>query len=119
MERICNTCLDLISRKKTYSTDINMLKRKPLNEYHQTLPWFVVSCAPRKNIIDFESAKESLLKDEAKMVAKRQFERRNKIIESKPCIKNEDIAENKEILIYGFKGIESKNLIIINWMRVE
>ena len=37
MERSCETCLDLIYQKKTCSTDINMLKRKPANEYHQML----------------------------------------------------------------------------------
>ena len=26
-ERACKTCLDLVSRKRTYSIDINMLKR--------------------------------------------------------------------------------------------
>ena len=26
MERSCKTCLDLLSQKKTYSTDNNMLK---------------------------------------------------------------------------------------------
>ena len=31
MERACKTCLDLISQNKTYSTDINMLKRRPPN----------------------------------------------------------------------------------------
>ena len=34
MERACKSCLDLISQKKTCSTDINVLKRKPPNEYH-------------------------------------------------------------------------------------
>ena len=38
MVRACKSCLNLISQKKTYSTDINMLKRKPANEYHQMLP---------------------------------------------------------------------------------
>ena len=38
MGRACKSCLDLISRKETYSTDINMLKRKPANENYQTLP---------------------------------------------------------------------------------
>ena len=34
-ERACKSCLDLVSGKKTYSTDINMLKRIPANEYCQ------------------------------------------------------------------------------------
>ena len=33
-ERTCETCLNRISQKKTYSSDINMLKRKPATEYH-------------------------------------------------------------------------------------
>ena len=41
MEKACKLCLDLISQKKTYSTDINMLKRKPSNEQHQMLPHYV------------------------------------------------------------------------------
>ena len=32
MERACNTCLDLTTQKKTYSADINMLKRKIAND---------------------------------------------------------------------------------------
>ena len=32
IERSCKSCLDLISQKKTYSTDINTLKRKPTIE---------------------------------------------------------------------------------------
>ena len=34
-KRTCETCLERISQKKTYSTDNNMLKRKTANEYHQ------------------------------------------------------------------------------------
>ena len=41
MEKACRTCSDLISQKKTYSTDINMLKRNPPNEQHQMLPHYV------------------------------------------------------------------------------
>ena len=46
MEKSCKSCLDLISQKKTYSTDINMLKRKPPNEYHQMLPHYVGKYEP-------------------------------------------------------------------------
>ena len=31
MEKACKACLDPLSQKKTYSTDINMLKRRPAN----------------------------------------------------------------------------------------
>ena len=41
MERPCEVCLDQISQKKTYSTDINMLIRKPANEYYQMLSYYI------------------------------------------------------------------------------
>ena len=56
MERACKTCLDLISQKKTYSTGINMLKRKPPNEQHQMLPCYVGKNDPPQNNMDFNSA---------------------------------------------------------------
>ena len=62
MEKACKSCLDLISQKKTYSTDINMLKRKPPNEQHQMLPHYVGKYEPKQSNIDFESAKELLMK---------------------------------------------------------
>ena len=68
MERTCKTCLDLISQKKTYSTDIDMLKRKSPNEYHQMLPHCAGKYEPKQNIIDFESTREVLLKEDDKMV---------------------------------------------------
>ena len=42
MTRACKSCLDLVSEKKTFSTDINMLKRKPANQYYQMLPYFLI-----------------------------------------------------------------------------
>ena len=80
MERACKKCLDLISQKKTYSTDINMLKRKPPNEKHQVLPHYVGKYEPKQNNIDFETAKELLMKEDYKMVEKRRFERINDMI---------------------------------------
>ena len=44
------------------------------------------------------------------MIGNRRFERINKLTESKSCIKNESIPENKEIFIYGFKHIERGKL---------
>ena len=38
IQRDCETCLEEISPKENYSTDINMLKKKPANKYHQILP---------------------------------------------------------------------------------
>ena len=51
MERTCKTCLDLISRMKTYSTDFKMLKRKPANEYHQMLPHYEDKDEPWRKIL--------------------------------------------------------------------
>ena len=47
----------MFSQKKTYS-DNNMLKRKPTNEYHQMLPYYMAEYEPKHNEIDFESAKK-------------------------------------------------------------
>ena len=38
MERACATRLVRISQRETCSTDVNMLVRKPANEFYQTLP---------------------------------------------------------------------------------
>ena len=111
MERACKTCLDLISQKKTYSTDINMLKRKPPNEYHQMLPHYEGKYDPKQNNIDFDSAKDILMKEDYKMIAKRRFERiHNMMLDCKSYTKNEDISENKEIFIYSFKHVKTDKI---------
>ena len=108
MERACKSCLDLISQKKTYSTDINMLKRKPPNQYHQMLPHYVGKYEPKQSNIDFESAREILMKEDYKMVIKRRFERiRNMMLDCKSYTNNEDIPENKEIFVYSFKHVKT------------
>ena len=103
MERACETSLDLISQKKTYCTDINMLKRKPPNEYHQKLPHYEGKYEPKQNNFDFASAKEMLMKKDDKMFVGRRFERINNMIACKSYTKYEDIPENKEIFISGFR----------------
>ena len=110
MERACKTCLDLISQKKTYSTDINMLKRKPPNQYHQMLPHYVGKYEPKQNNIDFESAKNILMEEDDKMIKQRRFERINDMISYKSYIKYEDISENKEIFIYGFNHVKTDKI---------
>ena len=107
MEKACKTCLDLISQKKTYSTDINMLKRNPPNEHHQMLPCYKGKYEVKQNNIDFESAKNILMKEDYKMIEKRRFERINDMTSFKSYIKYEDISENKEIFIYGFKHVKT------------
>ena len=107
MERSCKLCLDLISQKKSYSTDINMLKRKPPNQNHQMLLCYEGVYEPRHINIDFESTKNILMKEDYKMIEKRRFERINDMIMYKSYIKYEDIPENKEIFIYGFKHVQT------------
>ena len=110
MVRACKSCLDLISQKKTYSTDINMLKRKPPNQYHQMLPYYGGKYEPKQNNIDFESAKNILIEADKKMIEKRRFERINNMMDCKSYIKYEDIPENKEIFIYGFKHVKADKI---------
>ena len=110
MEKSCKSCLELISQKKTYSTDINMLKRKPPNEKHQMLPYYEGIYDPKQNNIDFESAKEILMKEDYKMVEKRQFERINDMKTHKSYTKYEDIPEIKEIFVYGYKHIKTDKI---------
>ena len=110
MERACKICLDLISQKKTYPTDITSLKRKPPNEKHQMLPYYEGKYEPKQNIIDFESAKEILMKEDYKMIVKRRFERIYNAIETMTYTKYEDISENNEIFIYGFKHVKTDKI---------
>ena len=108
MEKSCKSCLDLISQKKTYSTDINTLKRKPPNQYRQMLPHYEGKYLPKENNIDFESAKNILMKEDYEMIKQIRFERiYNMMSDFKTYIKYEDILENKEILIYSFKHIKT------------
>ena len=100
MKRACKLCLDLISQKKTYSTDINILKRHPPNENHEMLPHYEGVYEPKQNHTDLESTREILMKKDFKMVVKRRFERINNMMEYKSYIKNEDNSENKEKLIF-------------------
>ena len=70
MEKSCKSCLDLISQKKSYSTDINMLKRNPPNQYHQMLPHYVSKYEPKQKNIVFETAKIILMEEDNKMIVK-------------------------------------------------
>ena len=110
VEKACESCLNLKSQKKTYSTDINMLKRKPPNKKLQMLPHYVGKYEPRHTNIDFESAKEILMKEDYKMIKQRRFERIYNSIESMTYTKYEDISENIEIIVYGFKHVKTDKI---------
>ena len=97
--------------KKTYSTDINTLKRKPSHQYHQMLPHYKGVYEPKQNNIDFETAKNILMGEDDKMVVKRRFERiYNMMMDFKSYIKYEDILENKEIFIFSFKPVQTNKV---------
>ena len=110
MKKSCKSCLDLISQKKTYSTDIKMLKRKPPNQNHQMLPHYVGKYEPKQNKIDFETGKNFLMKEDNKMIVKRRFERIRNMMDYKTYTKNEDIPENKEKFVYSFKHVKTDKL---------
>ena len=106
--RACKTCLDLISQNKTYSTDNIMLKRQPPNEKHEMLPHYESVYEAKQIKIDFESAREIFsMKKDYEMVVEKPFERIYNLMECKSYIKSEDISENKKIIIYGFKRVQT------------
>ena len=111
VERSCKTCLDLVSQKKTYSPNVNLLKRKAPYEKHEMLPYYIGEYISKQINIDFESAKKVLMKEDYEIIVKRRFERINKmILDFKSYIKNEDIPENKEIFVYSFKPVQTNNV---------
>ena len=77
-----------------------MLKRNHANEYHQMPPFIEGKSDSRQNNFNFESARETLTKEDDKLVVKRRFERINNLMECKSYIQNKDISENKEMFVY-------------------
>ena len=100
MDRTCESCLDLISQKRTYSSDINMLKRKPQNEYYRMLPRYEGEYKPNQIFTDFESAREILMEEEYYKVVKRRFERTYNLMECISYMKTEDIPEKKRFILW-------------------
>ena len=87
-----------------------MMKRKPPNGNHQMLPHYESVYKLKQNIIDFEYARENLMKEDYKMVVKRRFQRIYNMMECKSYMKNEDIPENKEIFVFGFKHSQTDKI---------
>ena len=50
--------------KRKHSTAINMLKRQPPNEKGEMLPLYEGVYKPKRKFIDFESAREILMKED-------------------------------------------------------
>ena len=103
MERACKSCLKLISQRKTYSTDITMLERKPANVYCQMLPYYIGEYEPKQNNLAFESAREIFVKKDDKMVMKRRYEMIYNMVEINSYTKDEEFPENEEIFAFGFQ----------------
>ena len=61
MENGCKSCLHLVNQKKTCFTDLNILNRKPANEYHPMLPWFVGEYKSKTSTISLETSKDALI----------------------------------------------------------
>ena len=71
VDRTCESCLDLVSQRKTYTTDNNRLKREPANECHQMLAWYIGEYKPKTSSFNFEAVKAVLLTAEKPMIEKR------------------------------------------------
>ena len=95
MKRTCKSCIDLISQKKTSSNDTNMLKMKLAIEFYQKVPYFEGENEPIQNNIDFECARNKLMKEDYELIVKRRFERIYSTMECKSYMKNENIPEKK------------------------
>ena len=80
-----------------------MLERKPANDYHQLLPWYVEDCKRKTSTINFETAKEVLLTAEDPKIENRRFEGIYNMMENKSYTKHEDVPENKDISVFRFK----------------
>ena len=117
MEKACKTRLDLISQKKTYSADFNLLRRKPAKEKYQMLPYQDGEHKPKAKNLEFEPAKDILMKEDYKKFVKRRFERIYNMMECISYMKNEDLPENKEISVYGFTHVKTDE--IDNCIRCE
>ena len=50
------------------------------------------------------------LKEDDEVFLKRRFERKNNMLECKTYIETQDISENKEIYVYGFKYIKTDKI---------
>ena len=86
------------------------MKSKHENHYLQMLPHYIGECKFNQNNIDFEYARETLMKEHDKRVVKRRFERIKTMSACKLCNENEDFPENKEIFIDGFKHIKTNRI---------
>ena len=102
-------CLNQMSQNRASSTDINMLKKLAI-EYYQMLLHSIGAYKPKQNNFDFESAVEILMKEDKKKIVKRRFDRMNNAKESMADTKYQDIPENKDICVSGFKHIKTDEL---------
>ena len=84
-----------------------MLRRKPAKEIYQMLPYHDGEHKPKEKNLEFEPAKDILMKEDYKKVVRRRFERIYNMMECISYMKNEDLPENKGISVYGFKHFKT------------
>ena len=87
-----------------------MLRRQPRSDKHQMLTWYVGEYKPKTSNDNFKAAKEVLITAEIPMIENRRFERINNMIACKSYMKHENVPENKEVFVYGFKHIKTDKI---------
>ena len=85
-----------------------MLKRRPLGDLHQMIPWYVGEYTQVQNAIDFESARELLMEADKKLVQSRRCESIRNMMICISYMEYEKTPENNEIFHQGFKNRETK-----------
>ena len=71
------------------------------------LPYYIGEYEPKQDDIDFEPAGEILTREDDKTFVKRRFDGIYNVTDCKSYTKNEDLPDNKEIFIFGFKHIKT------------
>ena len=72
------------------------------------LPYYEGKYETIQDNIDFESAKEILMKKHYKRFVQRRFERIYNAIETITYTKYEELSENKKIFVYAFKHVKTE-----------
>ena len=86
------------------------------------LCYYIDEYEPKQTNIDFESAREFLMKEDGQLAVKRRFERIRKMIEITSNTKYEEIPEYNEIYVLGFEQIKTDKIdkyILVGCTSVE
>ena len=74
-----------------------MFERKPASEYRQMLPFYISECEPNKKHIDFESARQFLVKEDDRMVVEKHLQRIHNMMEVKLYMKTKIFLKQRDI----------------------